>query len=245
MGITYYGGGGGAGGGSDVLTPHSEVLGSGATWHWPLVSDGVESVTGGAPVDLTGTLVFDETSPGATAVLNADKSTSPATGSIGAAVQYHDAITVACWIKRTGTSTANLAIVGPRTTGGGEALNFPWLLDFTYADNKLRAFWQTGAKSGQEVASTVALALNTWEHWTMTRNTAGTTAKLYKNGILDATSGVLTKGTGGTSQNIIQIAQVNGNEFVGSVFSPIVYKEEMDAAGVLALYNSTSSSGEW
>jgi hypothetical protein len=247
MAIKSFGSGGGGGAvGDPHMVAHSEVISGGATWHWPLDGDEVESVTGGSPVDISsGTLVFSESTPGAVQTMSCIKSTSPQTGAIGAAVQYHDAITIACWVKRIGGSGGNLSFAAPRTTGGGEALNFPWDLGFTYTDHKVRMQWQYDSKQLSELNATVAMELDVWEHWTGTRNAAGTIAKLYKNGVLDATSGTLNRGTGSTSQTAIQIMQSNGTEYNGRAFSIIVYKEEFDADDVLALYNSTSSTGEW
>jgi len=75
---------------------------------------------------------------------------------------------------------------------------------------------------------------------------AGTEVKLYKNGLLNATSGALTRADGGT--NITDVSIMNNHstaEFQGMGRSAIVYDEELNAANVLALYESTSSTGTW
>lgn len=244
MTLSVNGGAGSGAAGGAALQVHDQTLGGGATWHWSLDGSGVESLVGGAPLDITGTLLFDQTSPGGVEALDNRRSTGLVTGSIGAAVRIHTAITCAAWIKRTGALGGNLGLIGVRGAGSGEANNFPWDFSITSADNKVRAYWQNGNKLGNTLAATTATVDDTWEHWCMTRNAAGTITKLYKNGILDATSGTLNAPTGSTTQNIISIG-VAASTFTGDMFSAIVFEEEMDAAGVLALYNSTATTGSW
>jgi hypothetical protein len=169
------------------------------------------------------------------------------TGAIGAAVRIQTAITVAAWVRASATQTTNLGICGARVTGAGEANNIQWELGVDSSTDTVRSIWQNGDADNTNVLdATVALVTDVWEHWCCTRNTAGTITKLYKNGSLDATSGTLIKATGGTNCSAIIIGQnTAGTEFQGDIFSAIVYEEELDAADVAVLYNSTSSTGTW
>lgn len=250
MSVRGFGSGGGGGGGGARMNAHSEAISGGATWHWPLDGDGVESVVGGGALDLTGTLVFDLSGPGTGAVsfLDAKRSTLMQTGAIGAPLRIYGAITVAVWLCRTANQAANTALVGARVSGAAEAHNFPWELGIDQATNAPRVIWHAGAHVAQTSTSATATVIDTWEHWCFTRPTAGTSCKLYKNGVIDGTEFTsLTKATGGTSVTDVSIGEnaAGGDEFQGKLFSPIIYEEELSAAQVLALYNSTSSTGSW
>lgn len=250
MTIVVHGGGGGGAAGSQILQPHSEIISGGATWHWPLTgSSGVESVVGGGALDLTGTLSWEHDGPGdSVGCLRAGLSTVPDTGAIGAAVQIQTAITVAAWIRRYAAISVNTTICGARIPGAGSANNIQWELGIDTTE-KVRAIWQDGGADNTNIAqATVASAVDTWEHWCFTRPTAGTSAKLYKNGVLDGTETTgLNKATGGSNVTAISVGvnSTAGNEYEGTIFSAIVYEEELSAAQVLELYNSTSSTGTW
>lgn len=250
MAINNFGSGSGAGGGgANHIVAHSEILGAGATWHWPFVGadDGTESLVGGATVDLVNVVGYPAEPEGTAGVLDARRSTSSvATGTIGAAVRITGAITVAGWFCRDAANGTNMALIGARIVGGGSANNIQWELGLTSA-NLVRWIHQDGASDNTNIIeATGALTLDTWEHWTATRNAAGTIAKLYKNGVLNATSGTLIQADGGGNVSKITVANsLGGAEFPGLVKTPIIYEEEMDADGVLALYNSTASSGSW
>jgi hypothetical protein len=252
MAINHHGGGGsgGGGGGSNYAVPHGEAVAGGATWHWPFNGSdgGVESITGGAPYDLTGTIYETTGGPGAEmGFIDGARSVNLDTGVIGAAVRIKTAITVAMWIKRIGTNATNVALCGARIAGSGEANNIQWELGYDQATEQVRWIHQDGAADNTNVVNaTVSPVLDTWEHWTATRNAAGTIVKLYKNGVLNATSGTLNIATGGTNIDKITFLSNNtGAEFNGYGRTPIVYSSEFDAAGVLALYNSTASTGAW
>jgi len=246
----YSGGTPAAGGGGNILTPHDNTISGGATWAWSLDGVGTEDVVGGSPVDLTlvGD-VFHASGPGtAPALYDAKRSTTAVTGNIGATVRIHTAITVAAWVCRTGTGSGNTAICGARDTGAAEANNIQWELGFENASNKVRVVWQQGSGTSVACVASVALALDTWEHWTFTRPTAGTSCKIYKNGVIDGTEFTgLVKATGGTSVNYISVGQNDsgGAAFPGLMFSPIVFEEELPSATFLALYHSTASTAAW
>lgn len=251
MGVQVFGGGGGSVAGANArMVAHDDTLGSGASWHWQLDGDGVDAITGGSPVDLTGTLVHHNSGPGTGAVefLDSKRSTLVQTGAIGAAIRITGAITVAAWICRTADQTANTCIIGARDTGAASANNIQWELGIDHASDSIRALWQHS--SGTSVASVAASAitLDTWEHWCMVRNAAGTAVTIYKNGVIVGTQFTgLTAADGGSSVTDICVGQNDGggDEFQGNIFSAIVFEEEMNAAAVLALYNSTSSTGTW
>jgi len=242
--------GGAGGGGANHIVAHSESIGGGATWHWtfPDGDDGTESVVGGAPVDLADVVGYAPEPEGDAGTMNAILSTnSTQTGSIGASVRIQTAITVAAWVYRRQTQGTNVPIVGARVVGAGEANNIQWEMGIEATTNKIRSIWQNGAADNTNIlVASVGLAVDTWEHWTFTRNAAGTISKLYKNGVLDATSGTLIQATGGTNVNRIHVGDnIAGAEFQGHIKTPIIYEEELDAAEVLALYNSTASNGSW
>lgn len=247
MTLICYGNTDGGVGGSRISIPHSESIGAGAKWHWPLDS-AQESVVGGSPVDLTGTLALNPGGPGAeVGFFDSKRSTSVTTGTIGSAVQIQGAISIAMWIYRTGANTTNLSLCGARIAGAGLANNIQWSLDYEASSEKVRWIHQHGSADATDiVVSPSVVALNTWEHWCAVRNVAGTEVKLYKNGLLNATSGALTRADGGT--NITDVSIMNNHstaEFQGMGRSAIVYDEELNAANVLALYESTSSTGTW
>jgi hypothetical protein len=209
---------------------------------------GVESITGGAPYDMTGTIYETTGGPGdELGFIDGARSVSLDTGAIGAAVRITGAITVAMWIKRIGTHTVNVALCGARIAGAGEANNIQWELGYDQATEQVRWIHQDGVADNTNVVNaTVSPALDTWEHWTATRNSAGTIVKLYKNGSLNATSGTLNVATGGTNISAVTFLSNNtGDEFNGYGRSAIVYSSEFDATQVLALYNSTASTGAW
>lgn len=249
MGINHFGSGAGGGGGSATFTPHNEAAGSGASWAWALDGDGTETVVGGAPVDLVLTAgIFHKSGVALPELYDAKRSTKAQTGAIGAAVRVTTAITVAAWVCRTGAGSGNTAICGARDTGGAAANNIQWELGYESASDKVRVGWQHSSSTSVWSVASVALALDTWEHWTFTRNAAGTACKIYKNGIIDGTEFTgLTAADGGSSVNSISVGQNDGGgvEFPGMIYSPIVYEEELDADAVLALYNSTASTGAW
>lgn len=246
MTINYFGGG--AGGGSKYLVPHSEVISGGATWHWPLADDaGVESIVGGSPVDNTGTLVFSPGGKLESGTLDSTRSSGCETGAIGAPIRIAGAITIAGWFRRNASNGTNLALCGARISGSGPTNNIQWELGLEATTNKCRWLHQHGASDATDgVTATVAMVADTWEHWTATRNAAGTIAKLYLNGSLDVTSATMIPADGGTAVNQIALcSNLVGAEFPGNAYSIIVYEEELDATDVAALYNSTCSTGAW
>jgi hypothetical protein len=225
------------------MAAHDASLSGGATWHWPLDGDNVEAVVGGSPVDLTGGGVFHNSGPAVDAVSFFDAKRSTATHDtdvIGAAVRIQTAITVAAWFCRTADNTTNTVICGARISGAGEANNIQWELGIT-SGNFIRFIWQFGAADEIEEGLSGAIStLDVWEHWTFTRDAAGTSAKLYKNGVLDGAFTGLTKATGGGNVSKIIVGDNTvGVEAQGNIFSPIVFEEEFDAATVLALYQSS------
>jgi hypothetical protein len=207
----------------------------------------VESVVGGVPVDLIGTNEFNPSPPGAgTGSLQAENSAAIATG-VGAPVRIHTAITVAVWLRRNASQNNNTTLVGPRISSSNESGNVPWELGMNNSDT-VRIVWHEGDHNSVVSTAASATALDTWEHWSFTRPEAGTSCKIYKNGVIVGTEFTgLTKSTGSTAVGVIAVGQFGnlGNEFQGSLFSAIVYEEELSAAQVLALYNSTSSDGSW
>lgn len=247
MAIKSFGGGGG-GAATRVIQVHDETISGGATWHWPLADDaGVESVTGGSPVDMTGTNFFHPLDPaGYGGSLDASRSAA-ISGAIGAPVNIYGAITVAAWIRRSASQASNTVICGTRTTGGTSASNSSWELSMETND-KIRVVWHAGAHVAQTSITTTATVLDTWEHWCFTRPTAGTSCKIFKNGVIDGTEFTgLTIADDGSGVDEVSIGQqgTGGAKFQGDIYSAIVYSEELTPTQVLALYNSTSSTGSW
>jgi hypothetical protein len=248
MALNNFGGGGGSGG-TALLQPHDATLSGGATWHWPLNNTAVEAVTGGSPYDVVGTLVFSPDGPsGEAGSLNCTESTGMVTGNIGEPAEIKTAITVAAWLYREGTPSGNLDLCSARIAGAGSANNTPWALGIN-SSNQIRSWHQQGGADAVEeggATANTASALNTWEHWTWTRNAAGTNALFYKNGVLVETTSGLTAPDGGANVTTLVLGQnKSGGEIPGRIFSPIVFETEMNAGAVLALYNSTSSIGSW
>lgn len=241
---------GGGGGGTAVpyMVPHSETISGGALYHWPL-TDAVETIVGGTVYDVTGTLVFTNPKKGDTgfSVLDCKRSTTMDTGAIGATLQIPGAITFACWVYQTANTASNLDPLSARIAGAGSANNTQWGFRSQASDQRMQMWWQDGAADNvNTVDSTVANPQNEWVHWCGTRPTAGTSGKLYKNGVLDtSTTGLNKADGGGNTDRCVFGNNRSGAEFQGDLFSCILYAEEFDATQVLALYNSTSSTGSW
>jgi hypothetical protein len=250
MAIKSFGGGGGGGAAGDAyMQGHDETLGGGASLHYHLGdSSVVERITGGSPYDLTGNLVWVPAGPGAgVGHLDAKRSTNMYSGSIGDAIEWSTALTCAAWIYRTAATGANLDIISSRIAGAGLNNNTLWALGCRVTTEKVGWWWQNGSSDNvNEAVSATSSTLDTWEHWTCTRPTACTSGKVYLNGVLDNTTSSLIAADGGTNTTSVVVGSNKaGTEFVGNIFSAIVFEEEMDDAGVLALYNSTSSTGSW
>ena len=228
----------GAGGGAPGPTYHTTDMNTLA--HWKLDADLTDD--SGNEGDLTNTSYRSSPFTGFDAdcqrVNAADKTQL---GSLAASpIKTSGAITCALWLYPTAHPASNSALVGFRgggSSGSPDTFNFPWEIQWM-SSGHLKFFWQYDLKQPAETG-TWALPLNQWVHVMGTRNSAGTAAELYINGIEEASTSGETQHNGGSNQNKFLIANNDltseGEGFVASVW---ITGSHYNASQALTLYQS-------
>jgi hypothetical protein len=132
-------------------------------------------------------------------------------------------LTVAAWVKFTGTPTENSAIVNANTS---------WILRFGANRTVTFYFWSGGVlKQGN---STTQLAADVWNRVVATYN--GGTSRIYFNGVLTSTGAVTHSGTIDNTQANMGIGRnIGGVElFTGSIDSVSIWNRALTQADVTA-----------
>jgi hypothetical protein len=160
--------------------------------------------------------------------------------------------------RLTGALTAEILIWPQSLSLGGvmscfaggetEADNILWAIDIpSSTDYDLRYNAESGAGIDITFASFECLTPGRWNHCTLTRNSAGTVVRFYRNGYLVATSGALTAPTGGGNGSFFVGYLTSGSNLAPNAamcsvkFIPI----ELTAAQVLAEAQRTLGNLGW
>jgi Concanavalin A-like lectin/glucanases superfamily/Pectate lyase superfamily protein len=149
-----------------------------------------------------------------------------------------DAVTLSCWVKFTQLGTGRQKVV---YKGNNTQTSVNYSLGKYEWANKAEFFFMAGGGTTTRLISSTLLSTGHWYHLAATYD--GATARLYINGVQDASTSVT--GTLDTNGNVLQLGRIDGGDYLNGVADEIQVYDEALSGDEIAKLAELAPVGRW